>query len=332
MSEGNVLPVKKPMAPSVAGAKARKGPEEMACNTEDLIIHEAGGGFLEFQFEEIRLKDYNNEFMDGYDLGLDATLNLDGNDSPVAEPTVMTRFAMDDIMGVLAGTPSVSRSPQKGRALPELEDQPTANFSDKTLDLAGIDLGQYGFGGESRSERERQSRQDEGQDSVPGFAGIDLGASDFDSAFDGGFDLGGDNTAEFLNELDDLDGFEVAEDTMQFPSHPQAGINAALTPFNAGRAGAALAGSKASQARPAVTPGPAVTFGAVSVSEYRDNDRHQYAERDRENLVSDSPPGGRRRVAFTTPAASGVRAPLSARPVRKMTNAEIIQRELRGHQ
>lgn len=94
----------------------KSGPKEMMGFDEDaLIIKRAGEGFLEFQFEELRLKDYTSKAIER-EFGAFAMLD-DGNLGEGAlegiltsTPTINTRAAIEDVDQLFAGTPTVNIS------------------------------------------------------------------------------------------------------------------------------------------------------------------------------------------------------------------------------
>lgn len=95
----------------------RPAPERMSFNEQIFIIKDYGGQYVELQFEEVRLRDYRAPALDDKLFELEASAGFQRANplnasalasSQVRSPTINTRFAMEQLQGVLTGTPTLN--------------------------------------------------------------------------------------------------------------------------------------------------------------------------------------------------------------------------------
>jgi len=106
----------------------RPAPEKMSFNEQIFIIRDYSGQYVELQFEEVRLRDYRAPALDEKLFELEASAGFQRKNplsasalaaSQVQSPTITTRFAMEQLQGVLTGTPTLNMAP----ALPQVGPQ-----------------------------------------------------------------------------------------------------------------------------------------------------------------------------------------------------------------
>ena len=119
-------------------------PERLAFNEENIVMKDYMDNYIEFQFEEVRLKDYRAKMFDQELVNMEQTelaasnpLRADNMKHRVVNsPTINTKFAFQELKPFLRGTPKLAQSLGENVNVAEGNDQ-TANF--QILQLALVD-------------------------------------------------------------------------------------------------------------------------------------------------------------------------------------------------
>lgn len=113
----------------------RKVVERLCFDESKLIINDYSGNFIEFQFEEIRLRDYRSAQLDEGLFAIESNPHFQ-RDNPAssltlsvhvpASPTLNTQYAMAELNAFMKGTPTMNRSGTEAER-PSIND-PTMSF------------------------------------------------------------------------------------------------------------------------------------------------------------------------------------------------------------